>query len=61
MHIAIGSYNGILAQFFCSRLGGLVIQEAIKRANVDIAQVDEVIMGNVFQAGRSKSCLRSNS
>jgi len=48
---AIGSYNGSLAEVSAVELGALVIKEAIKRANLDPLQVDEVIMGNVLQAG----------
>ncbi|MBP2628557.1 MAG: acetyl-CoA acetyltransferase [Firmicutes bacterium] len=55
---AIGSYNGSLAEFSAVELGALVIQEAIQRANIDLAQVDEVIMGNVLQAGLGQNPAR---
>jgi len=47
----IGKFQGGLAGFSAPELGGKVIAEAIRRAGIDAAQVDEVIMGNVVQAG----------
>ena len=47
----IGRFQGGLAGFSAPELGGKVIVEAIRRAGIDAAQVDEVIMGNVVQAG----------
>ena len=58
---AIGSYNGSLSEITAVELGALVIQEAIKRANIDLAQVDEVIMGNVLQAGLGQNPARQSS
>ena len=48
---AVGSFNGSLTSFSAVDLGGMVIQEAIKRAGIDKASIDEVIFGNVLQAG----------
>jgi acetyl-CoA C-acetyltransferase len=47
----IGKFLGELAEVPAPRLGAVVLAEAIKRANVRPDQVDEVIMGNVVQAG----------
>src|SRR5438105_12917671 len=47
----IGKYLGALAELSAPQLGSLVIGEALRRAKVAPAQVDEVIMGNVIQAG----------
>ena len=47
----IGKFLGGLADLSAPQLGGLAIAEALKRANVAPARVDEVIMGNVVQAG----------
>jgi acetyl-CoA C-acetyltransferase len=47
----IGKYLGGLAELSAPDLGGLVIAEALKRAGVPVSAVDEVIMGNVIQAG----------
>jgi len=47
----IGSFMGSLSSVPAVELGGIAIREALKRAGVRAEQVDEVIMGNVLQAG----------
>src|SRR5436190_22025366 len=47
----IGKFLGELSELPATRLGALVAAEALKRANVAAVQVDEVIFGNVVQAG----------
>jgi acetyl-CoA C-acetyltransferase len=47
----IGRFLGDLSELPAPRLGSIVIREALKRAHVDAGRVDEVIMGNVVQAG----------
>src|SRR5437016_2019493 len=47
----IGKYLGGLAPLPAPRLGALVIREAVRRAGIDPAAVEEVIMGNVLQGG----------
>jgi acetyl-CoA C-acetyltransferase len=47
----IGKFLGELADVPAPRLGAAAIQEALKRAAIRPDQVDEVIMGNVVQAG----------
>jgi acetyl-CoA C-acetyltransferase len=47
----IGSFGGALSSITAPKLGAIVIEEAIKRANISKDQVNEVIMGNVVQAG----------
>ncbi|SRR5258708_10301028 len=48
---AIGIYGGGLAEVPAVKLGEICIREAMERANVKTGEVDEVIMGNVLQAG----------
>lgn len=48
---AIGTFGGALAQQPATKLGGIVVQEAIRRAKVSPEHVDEVILGNVLAAG----------
>lgn len=48
---AIGSFMGALSSTPATELGAIVIKEALNRAGVQGEQVDEVIMGNVLQAG----------
>lgn len=55
---AIGSFNGALAEVSAVDLGATVIREVLRRANVDAGQVDEVIMGNVLQAGLGQNPAR---
>lgn len=46
-----GKFGGSLAGLKAPELGGLAIREALNRAGVDGAQVDESIMGIVIPAG----------
>src|SRR5256714_9808478 len=54
----IGKYLGGLSSLPGPRLGALVIREAVSRAKVADAQVDEVIMGNVLQGGEGQAPAR---
>jgi acetyl-CoA C-acetyltransferase len=47
----VGSFLGSLASVPAPRLGAVAIREALARAGVAPGSVDEVIMGNVLQAG----------
>jgi acetyl-CoA C-acetyltransferase len=47
----IGSFRGSLSSQTAPQLGAIVIREAVKRAGIEVSQVNEVIMGNVLQAG----------
>jgi acetyl-CoA C-acetyltransferase len=47
----IGRYMGALKEVAAYDLGALVLNEAVKRAGVDPAQVDEVILGQSYQSG----------
>jgi acetyl-CoA C-acetyltransferase len=46
-----GKFQGLLKGFTAPELGAIAIKEAVKRAGVDPARIDEVIMGCVVQAG----------
>jgi acetyl-CoA C-acetyltransferase len=48
---AIGEFQGGLAGMSAPQLGALAIKEAVNRAGIEPGQVDEVLMGNVVQAG----------
>ncbi|HOD16494.1 MAG TPA: acetyl-CoA C-acetyltransferase [Spirochaetota bacterium] len=48
---ALGSFNGSLATTGGTRLGAIVIEEAVRRAGIDREKVDEVIMGMVLPCG----------
>jgi acetyl-CoA C-acetyltransferase len=47
----LGAFNGSLSEIGATKLGGLAIEEAIRRAGIDKAEVDEVIMGQVLPCG----------
>ncbi|MEK4711200.1 acetyl-CoA C-acetyltransferase [Sporosarcina sp. FSL K6-1540] len=55
---AIGSFLGSLKDIPATDLGATVIKEALKRAGVAPESVDEVIMGNVLQAGLGQNPAR---
>ena len=55
---AIGSFNGSLASTSAIDLGATVIQAAIERAKIESQHIDEVIMGNVLQAGLGQNPAR---
>jgi acetyl-CoA C-acetyltransferase len=55
---AIGTFGGGLKDFTAVQLGTLVIAEALKRAGVAAAAVDETIMGQVLQAGLGENPAR---
>lgn len=46
-----GKFQGALKGFSAPELGAIAIKEAVSRAGVDPAKIDEVIMGCVVQAG----------
>lgn len=54
----IGSFGGSLKDVPAVDLGALVIREALRRAGLEPGQVDEVIMGNVLQAGLGQNPAR---
>jgi len=47
----VGSFRGALAALPAPRLGAAVIAESVRRAGIPPGAVQEVIMGNVLQAG----------
>ncbi|KOR81134.1 acetyl-CoA acetyltransferase [Bacillus sp. FJAT-21352] len=49
-----GKFGGGLSSLMASQLGGIAIKEALVRAGIEGSQVDEVIMGNVLQAGQGQ-------
>lgn len=47
----IGSFMGALSTVPAPQLGAIAIKGAMKKINLDVNLVDEVLMGNVIQAG----------
>jgi acetyl-CoA C-acetyltransferase len=54
----IGKFLGSLAPLSAVDLGAIVVREAVKRAGLEPVQVDEIIMGNVIQAGLGQNPAR---
>src|ERR1041384_3038809 len=54
----VGKFQGSLSDFRAPELGAIVVREAVKRAGIDPAQVDECIMGNVVSAGLGQNPAR---
>jgi acetyl-CoA C-acetyltransferase len=55
---ALGNFNGSLKNVAAPELGAAVIKGALEQAGVKPEQVDEVIMGNVLQAGLGQNPAR---
>ena len=58
---AIGTMGGSLSTTPAAELGAIVIKEALNRAGVDPAAVDQVYMGCVIQAGQGQNVARQAS
>lgn len=54
----LGNFNGSLKDIPASKLGAHVIRAALEKAGLNPEQVDEVIMGNVLQAGAGQNPAR---
>ncbi|TAK31361.1 MAG: acetyl-CoA C-acetyltransferase [Chloroflexota bacterium] len=54
----IGKFLGTLSPLSAPRLGAVAIREAVRRAGIDPARIDEVIMGNVVSAGLGQAPAR---
>lgn len=53
-----GKYGRSLRDIPAPKLGALVVEETVKRAGVNPSDVEEVIMGNVIQAGLGQNPAR---
>jgi len=54
----VGKFQGSLSDLSATQLGAVVVREAVKRAGIDSAQVDECVMGNVVSAGLGQNPAR---
>ncbi|MBP2636687.1 MAG: acetyl-CoA acetyltransferase [Firmicutes bacterium] len=61
LRTAIGSFNGTLAPLSATELGSIIIRSALEKANLSPCDVDEVIMGNVLQAGLGQNPARQSA
>ena len=55
---AIGTFGGALSQVSAVELGAAAIKAAVERAGVEPSSLDEVLMGNVLQAGQGMNVAR---
>ena len=58
---AIGTFGGSLKDIPAVDLGALVIKEAVNRAGIKPELVNEVVMGNVIQAGLGQNVARQSA
>ena len=54
----VGKFQGSLSDLSATQLGAIAVREAVKRAGVEPARVDECIMGNVVSAGLGQNPAR---
>jgi acetyl-CoA C-acetyltransferase len=58
---AIGKFQGGLSSIPAVKLGATVIKAAVERAGIDPKDVEEVLMGNVVQAGNGQAPARQSA
>jgi acetyl-CoA C-acetyltransferase len=54
----VGKFQGALSSISAPKLGAIVVREAVRRAGLEPAQIDECIMGNVLPAGLGQNPAR---
>ncbi len=57
----MGAFNGVFSPVPATKLGSIVIAEALKRTNLPGERVDEVYMGCVLSAGLGQAPARQAS
>ena len=55
---AVGKFQGGLSEMSAVQLGAVVVREAVRRAGIDAANVDECLMGCVLPAGLGQNPAR---
>src|ERR1700686_1085613 len=55
----VGTFSGAFTEVPATRLGSIAVAEALRRAGID--SVDEVLMGNVLQAGLGQNPARQSA
>ncbi|TDM50450.1 acetyl-CoA C-acetyltransferase [Macrococcoides goetzii] len=58
LRTAIGSFGGTLKDVPAHEMGSKLIEATVKQLNLDANEVDEVILGNVLQAGQGQNPAR---
>ena len=57
----VGTVGGVFVEVPATTLGAIVVEEAIRRAGIDADQVEEILMGNVLQAGLGQNPARQGA
>src|SRR6202163_2750061 len=55
----VGTFGGAFTEVPATKLGSIAVEEALRRAGID--SVDEVLMGNVLQAGLGQNTARQSA
>lgn len=55
----VGKFQGALSSLKATELGAIVVREAVRRAGVKPGDIEEVILGNVLQAGLGQNPARA--
>lgn len=58
LRTAIGNFGGSLAELTAAKLGSITAAALVKAAGLDPAEVEEVVFGNVLQAGQGQNMAR---
>ncbi|MFT3893561.1 MAG: acetyl-CoA C-acetyltransferase [Anaerolineales bacterium] len=56
----IGKFQGLLSNVPAPKLGAVAIKAAVERAQIDPKEIEEIIMGNVVQAGEGQAPARQS-
>ncbi len=56
----IGRFQGSLSSLPATQLGAIAVKAAVERAGIDPSDIEEVIMGNVVQAGEGQAPARQS-
>ncbi|HTP02707.1 MAG TPA: acetyl-CoA C-acetyltransferase [Anaerolineales bacterium] len=54
----VGKFQGALSSLPATKLGSIAVKAAVERAGIAAADIDEVLMGNVVQAGEGQAPAR---
>ncbi len=54
----IGSFGGSLKDFSAAKLGEIVVRNILEKNKIDVNDIDEIIFGNVLQAGNGMNVAR---
>ena len=56
----IGKFQGALSNVPAPQLGAIAVKAAVERAKIDPREIEEIIMGNVVQAGEGQAPARQS-